>query len=88
MPEGEADTAKVKPKHMEQDALEEFKAYAPGLMARLDESLAKPGMDFHSPLRFRHPWFGPFTARQWYWLLGTHQGIHYRQAKRRWNGLK
>lgn len=29
-----------------------------------------------------HPWFGPFTAQQWFWLLGVHQGIHRNQLRK------
>ena len=81
IPEGKADVAKVKPKNMETDALPEFKAYAPELMKRIDEKLESGKMNFESSLTFHHPWFGEITARQWYWLLKAHQGIHYRQAK-------
>lgn len=88
VPEGKADIAKLKPGKAEGDFLNEFTAYAPGLMKQIDERLKQPGMDFNSSFRFRHPWFGPFTARQWYWILGSHQAIHYRQAKEIMSGLK
>lgn len=81
VPTGKADVAAVKPHGLQQDLLQEFAAYAPTLIQKLDEQLSKPGMDFSSPLQYTHPWFGPFTARQWYWLLGAHLGIHYTQAK-------
>lgn len=81
IPPGVADTAKVKPRGANQDTLEEFRAYAPGALARIDDAVKAPGMNLESPLRFRHPWFGPLTARQWYWLASSHVGVHYRQAK-------
>jgi hypothetical protein len=81
VPQGEASTAAVKPGKAQGNQLEAFIAWAPGLIASLDQKLAQPGMSFDWPLRYRHPWFGPITLRQWYWLLGTHQGLHYRQAK-------
>lgn len=80
IPGVKADVAAVKPRHQE-DSLGEYVNYAPALMKRIDDRLAEPGMNFHSPLKFVHPWFGGITARQWYWLLSAHQGIHYRQAK-------
>lgn len=86
-PDGKADPAKVKPLGKGGDQLEEFATYSRALMNRLDEALAAPGMDFNSKLTFLHPWFGPFTARQWYWLLGSHHAIHYTQAKRIARGL-
>lgn len=82
-----ADPAKVKPGKVDRDLLVEFSEYAPGLMRRIDESMCKPGRDFYSNLRFRHPWFGPITARQWYWLIGSHLSIHYRQLKEIAKGL-
>jgi hypothetical protein len=81
IPPGVADTAKVKPAQAEGDWLAEFSAYAPSLAAKLDEKLAAPGMDADSAVEFRHPWFGPMTLRQWYWLLANHQGVHYQQLK-------
>jgi hypothetical protein len=81
LPAGEANTAKVKPHDMIQERLAEFVDYAPDLMKRLDNKLSEPGRNYESPLKFRHPWFGPFTAKQWYWLLSGHQSIHYQQAK-------
>jgi hypothetical protein len=87
VPSTKADVAKVKPKGADHDLLAEYSAFGPGLLARLDEKLARPGLDINSPLTHEHPWFGQFTARQWYWLLGGHQGIHYQQVKQIIKGL-
>ena len=81
VPPEKADIAKVKPSHMDQDSLTEFSSFAPDLIMRIDEKLKAPGMNFDQKLKYHHPWFGPITAKQWYWLLSAHQGIHYRQAK-------
>lgn len=81
MPAGVADTARVKPQNMVEDRLADFVDYAPELIQRLDRKLAEPSRNFESPLKFRHPWFGGFTAKQWYWLLAGHQAIHYQQVK-------
>lgn len=35
----------------------------------------------NSELNLTHPWFGPFKARQWFWLLGTHHGLHLKQLR-------
>ena len=40
-----------------------------------------------SRARFRHPWFGMLTARQWHWLMGAHMRIHRRQLERIVAGL-
>jgi hypothetical protein len=71
----------VKPKRHEQDFLAEFISYAPDLLRRLDEQVRTPGFDLNSTTQFDHPWFGPFTAKQWYWLLGAHQAVHAKQVK-------
>ena len=88
IPEGQADPAKVKPGKADRDLLHEFSGYAPELLKTIDEKLARPGMDIHSKLRFRHQWFGGLTTPQWYWLLASHQAIHYRQAKEIIRGLE
>jgi hypothetical protein len=87
LPNGKADTAKMKPGKADQDLLSEYSSYGPALMKSIDERLSQPGMNFDSKLKFAHPWFGGFTARQWYWLLSTHQAIHYRQTKAIIQGL-
>jgi len=82
IPNHKADTAKVKPQGGNQEWLNEFQVYAPTLLARLDEKLSTPGMNIHSKLRFQHPWFGKINARQWYWMLSTHQALHLQQMKK------
>jgi hypothetical protein len=74
------DIAKVKPPGHE-GAIAEFTAYSPGLLARIDKQLSESGMSLDGPQTLYHPWFGPFSARQWYWLLGAHQSLHARQLK-------
>ncbi len=72
-----ADTAKVKPKENEEKFLTEFKAYAPLLYQNLDLQMKNR----ESQITHRHPWFGMINAKQWYWVLAGHQGIHYQQIK-------
>ena len=81
IPDGEADTAKVKPRGKIPDPLPEFLSFAPGLIDRIFAQLQKSGLNLETGVKFKHPWFGPITARQWLWLLSTHQGIHYQQIK-------
>lgn len=88
VPAVKVDIAKFKPKGLNQDRLQEFMDFAPELMARIDEKLTQPGMNVNSSTKLRHPWLGPFTANQWYWLLPNHQGIHYQQLKRIVSNLK
>jgi uncharacterized damage-inducible protein DinB len=79
VPPGMGDPALVKPKNPDSDYIEEFSAYAPSLMERLDLKIEAGKIDINSKLKFPHAWFGPMTARQWYWLLSRHQGIHKKQ---------
>ena len=88
IPDGKADVAKVKPGAATYDQLEEFASFAPSLVEKIDLALKENGMNFKSELCYEHPWFGPFKARQWYWLLSVHQGIHYQQIKAIIRGLK
>lgn len=81
VPNTKVDIAKLKPKNFEKDILTEFIEYAPNLMKNIDQKVSVPGFDFQSSLKFYHPWMGQITAKQWYWLLSSHQAIHYQQAK-------
>ncbi|MBS1958065.1 MAG: DinB family protein [Bdellovibrionales bacterium] len=31
--------------------------------------------------KLRHPWFGPFNAHQWLYIVSIHQGIHLQQIR-------
>ena len=80
VPPGSADPAKVKPQHPDQEYLNEFITYAPGLLARIDDAVSAKAIHLDSRATFPHTWFGRMNARQWYWLLSRHQGIHAKQA--------
>lgn len=43
--------------------------------------------DKNSPLTHDHPWFGPFKSQQWFWIMGVHAGLHYKQVKEIIKGL-
>lgn len=88
VPQGQVNIAHFKPKKPEHDPLPEFVSFASNLIKRIDERLNQPGMDFNSPAKFRHPWLGEICLRQWYWLLGSHLSIHYRQTKEILKGLQ
>lgn len=83
----EVDIAKFKPRGQGSNVLQEFESYAPSLMQSLDTKLEGPAMNKDAKLKHYHPWFGPITAKQWYWLLAMHQGIHYVQIKKIIRGL-
>lgn len=73
------DFAAVKPEveRNATDAIAAYFAFADGVLEELE---AKVG-DRDSPTTLPHPWFGPLTARGWYWLLATHTLVHLRQVR-------
>jgi hypothetical protein len=61
-------------------------SYSVSLLNSRNEILARDLLNKiknrNSPTTFDHPWFGAFTAAQWFWLLGTHQAIHRAQIRK------
>lgn len=80
-----ADTAKVKPPGVRsaEEILSSFQAWRGGALAEIDSRVT----DFSSKRTMDHPWFGPLTARKWFWLLGIHADIHLRQIRAIRKGL-
>ncbi len=74
-----ADTAKVKPEVEKNDidALKVYAVFAQSVVKRIEASVG----DRNAPLTHDHPWFGPMTAKDWFWLLGRHTNIHTLQLK-------
>lgn len=74
-----ADTAKVKPEQdrNEPAAIAEYLAFGDGLADRLIRDVTH----WESPAKHEHPWFGMMTAKDWFWLLGMHTGLHLRQLR-------
>ena len=79
VPDYEVEMARVKPQGemTAQDALTKFRAYSATAMAELDKSVG----DRNAKAALLHPWFGPFTARQWHWLMTAHAVIHLNQLR-------
>jgi len=73
------DFAAVKPE-VERNATDAIAAYFEFADGVLDELEAKV-IDRDSKTMLPHPWFGPLTARGWYWLLATHTQVHLRQVR-------
>jgi hypothetical protein len=72
MPEGEASTAAVKPSPDVTGAVDEaYEKSCDHLLAVLNDS-----SELKTPLRYKHPWFGPLDASGWHALAGMHMGIH------------
>jgi hypothetical protein len=88
-PREEFDVAKMKPGHGTHDPIADFMAIAPDLLRRVDERLRDPGMNFNNTvMKHPHPWYGPLTSKQWYWLVAQHQDLHYQQLKAVIAGLR
>jgi hypothetical protein len=78
VPEGEASTAAVKPSpDVDKTVVEQFNRSC----ARLLKSASRlPELDM-TP-RYKHPWFGPLNAREWYAMAGFHLNLHRHQIER------
>jgi hypothetical protein len=84
-PTMKADTAKVKPlgEISAEEAIQRFETFS----SQLEKKLSAEISNKESSLKHAHPWFGPFTTKQWVWLLGVHQGIHRKQIEDILRGL-
>lgn len=73
------DTATVKPigSRSAEEALLSYEMLQKNLMPSVESRMGS--LDARAELA--HPWFGRFTARKWYWLLGIHAGIHLDQIE-------
>jgi len=81
VPPGTVDTARVKPqgKLPAQAVLGNYKSFAATLMPQIDAAVPPAKRD--AKAKMTHPWFGPFSLRQWHWLLAEHNAIHLRQLR-------
>ncbi len=73
------DIAKVKPveKDTAADIVNEYKKFVLESPLRITEG----AKNWQSPMKHYHPWFGPFSLKGWFWLLGAHGGIHLKQIR-------
>ncbi|HSA59426.1 MAG TPA: DinB family protein [bacterium] len=73
------DIAQVKPLGQQEAgvSVRNFRTFAETARTILEKNVS----DRESPAKLSHPWFGPFNARQWHWLLAGHAAVHYIQVK-------
>lgn len=73
------DIAKVKPteKNSATDVKNEFEAF----VIESPRRIAEGAKNWNSKVTHFHPWFGSFSLKGWYWLLGAHGGIHLKQIR-------
>ncbi len=85
VPDLKPDTAAVKPlgSRSGEEALLAYEKLQKNLMPSVESRIG----NLSAKARLDHPWFGPFTARKWYWLLGIHAGIHLDQIQQIRNEL-
>lgn len=88
VPSEVVDTAQVKPKGQAAgeavDRMRHLEAWVESATTKLR---AVDARSRQSKATLVHPWFGPFRALQWVWLLGEHHGIHLRQLREIRKGL-
>ncbi len=79
IPDGKADTAAVKPLGLmsAKQSLEEFEKFTDTSYKKLISSVK----DKNSKLKFKHPWFGMINAKQWFWVITIHHGLHLKQIR-------
>ncbi len=87
VPSGEISTADVKPPVgvAAAESVEKFKNTYEKTLADLmaiEKNPETANKLFRAEYKKAHPWFGPMTAAQWFWLIGMHQGIHLQQIKK------
>jgi len=80
VPQVVADTAKVKPLGLmsSRESVELFKKFINEEYGTMEQNFK----NFEAETRFHHPWFGQIKARQWYWLITIHTGLHLNQIKK------
>lgn len=84
VPPGRASTADVKPSpDATQAVVAEYEASCEALLATVAEA-----PDWHTRVRYAHPWFGPLNAAGWHALSGGHLRIHRVQVERILAGLE
>ena len=82
VPHVEVDIANVKPQaEMSPEKLSTVREAFFGSMQTVKRQLTEEVKNRTSRARLRHPWFGPLSAREWNWLLASHQRIHRRQIE-------
>lgn len=82
IPEGKADTAAVKPlgKLSGKQSVDDFRNFTSVDYKNLVKYIGSH--DHNSNLKFLHPWFGKITAKQWFWVLSIHHGLHLKQIRK------
>lgn len=84
VPQIKADTAAVKPfgTQTADETLQSFRSFCAIELDHYKSEYEKLLPQYESqadPKTFRHPWFGPLSARGWHWLLAQHGFIHLQQ---------
>lgn len=78
-PQSTVSTADVKPTGQikTSEVTEEFKLFVTEDYKKFYLNLK----DKNSLIKFKHPWFGMLTAKQWFWVLSTHHAVHLKQIR-------
>ena len=83
VPDVQVDTALVKPTGSFSGAadIESIRSAFASSMMQAHLRVSQEVLDRGSRARLVHPWFGPLSAREWNWLLGSHQWVHRKQIQ-------
>lgn len=78
-----ADTALVKPENLEYDLniISDYKEFTENIIPNIKSTTSKNLSDLNLKLTHAHPWFGEMTAKDWFWLIGAHMGLHLKQIR-------
>jgi hypothetical protein len=82
-PQQVADTALVKPEDQvyKLQIIDEYKNFTENLIQNLETNTGKKLSQLDTSLTHKHPWFGSMNAKDWFWLIGTHMGLHLQQIR-------
>ncbi len=83
VPDVQVDVARVKPSGGLSGAadIESIRSAFASAMMQAHLRVSEEVRDRNSRARLLHPWFGPLSAREWNWLLGSHQWVHRKQIQ-------
>lgn len=70
--------AHAKPSGQIADIVPIFKRFCRNHVSNIERELG----DGNSKSCHPHPWFGPFTAKKWFWLMAHHQSLHRKQMEK------
>jgi hypothetical protein len=77
------DTATVKPENQVYDLniIQDYQTMTESYISDLEQTFSSDLSQVLLSQTHYHPWFGAMNAKDWFWLVGTHMGLHLRQIR-------